>query len=123
MPHPLSIGTLDNVNASTIEFKTMPISSRFAITLLVLLDAGGLTAQDSPDFERQSDHPYLLYTDVNVGRLLQRQPVINALLRVDKEPTSMRLNRRTVELPYDANRQILIVQINQRQRKFPHACV
>lgn len=56
-----------NENVNTIEV-TMPISKRFAIFLLVMLNAGSLSAQDSDDFERRSDHPYLLYTDANVAR-------------------------------------------------------
>ena len=60
-----------NENVNTIEV-TMPISKRFAIFLLVMLNAGSLSAQDSDDFERRSDHPYLLYTDANVARLKER---------------------------------------------------
>lgn len=72
MSHPLSIGTVDHENVNTIEFTTMPISPRIAIILLVMLHAGSLLAQVSHDFERQCDHPYLLYTDANVARLKER---------------------------------------------------
>ena len=57
----------------------MPTLIRFTIALLVLLQAGSLTAQDSPDLGRRSDHPYLLYTDANIARLKERvkiEPIV-----------------------------------------------
>lgn len=57
----------------------MTILARFTIALLVLHNASCLTAQNPVDFERRSDHPYLLYTDASVARLKERvrtEPVV-----------------------------------------------